>query len=48
MFLLFLNAISLGRFKVEYSLSILGQSLIPVLDAICYWGEDQLKKKTDY
>ena len=32
--------------KVEYRLSILGQSLIPVLDAICYWGEDQLNKKT--
>lgn len=30
--------------KVEYSLSNLGKSIIPVLDAICYWGEDQLKK----
>ncbi|MBD8028674.1 helix-turn-helix transcriptional regulator [Ureibacillus sp. Re31] len=30
--------------KVEYSLSEKGLSLIPVLDAICYWGEDQLNK----
>ncbi|MCR1932936.1 winged helix-turn-helix transcriptional regulator [Enterococcus gallinarum] len=26
--------------KVEYSLSILGQSLKPVLDSICYWGKN--------
>ncbi|WP_306009728.1 helix-turn-helix domain-containing protein [Bacillus sp. MMSF_3328] len=31
--------------KVEYSLSEKGLSLIPVLDAICYWGEEQLDKK---
>jgi DNA-binding HxlR family transcriptional regulator len=30
--------------KVEYSLSELGLSIIPVLDAICYWGEEQLKR----
>lgn len=30
--------------KVEYSLSSLGVSLIPVLDSICYWGEEQLEK----
>lgn len=29
--------------KVEYSLSEKGLSLIPVLDAICYWGEGQMK-----
>jgi DNA-binding HxlR family transcriptional regulator len=27
--------------KVEYSLSARGESLIPVMDEICYWGEDQ-------
>ncbi|MES9718811.1 winged helix-turn-helix transcriptional regulator, partial [Bacillus safensis] len=31
--------------KVEYSLSEKGLSLIPVLDAICYWGEEQMKMK---
>ena len=25
--------------KVEYSLSKWGQSLIPILDALCEWGE---------
>ena len=30
--------------KVEYGLSKLGLTIIPVLDSICYWGEDQLKK----
>jgi len=25
--------------KVEYSLSPYGQSLIPILDALCVWGE---------
>ncbi|PAF22338.1 transcriptional regulator [Terribacillus saccharophilus] len=30
--------------KVEYSLTEKGLSLIPVLDAICYWGEEQLEK----
>ncbi|WP_035712493.1 winged helix-turn-helix transcriptional regulator [Salibacterium aidingense] len=29
--------------KVEYSLSKDGESLIPVLDAICFWGEEKLK-----
>jgi Predicted transcriptional regulators len=28
--------------KVEYSLSYLGKSLIPVLDAMCNWGADYL------
>ena len=28
--------------KVEYSLSELGESLIPVMDNLCYWGEDQI------
>ncbi|MFJ3331252.1 MULTISPECIES: winged helix-turn-helix transcriptional regulator [Enterococcus] len=32
--------------KVEYRLSDLGLSIIPVLDAICYWGEEQLRKST--
>ena len=27
--------------KVEYSLSARGESLIPVMDSICYWGEAQ-------
>jgi len=27
--------------KVEYSLTPLGESLIPVLDNICTWGEQQ-------
>ena len=26
--------------KVEYSLSERGQSLIPILDALCEWGEE--------
>ncbi len=29
--------------KVEYSLSEKGLSLMPVLDEICYWGEEQMK-----
>nr|WP_106782807.1 helix-turn-helix domain-containing protein [Lysinibacillus timonensis] len=33
--------------KVEYSLSEKGLSLIPVLDAICYWGEEQLEKNME-
>ncbi|MEZ2716475.1 transcriptional regulator [Niallia circulans] len=33
--------------KVEYSLSDKGLSLIPVLDAICYWGEEQLEKNKE-
>jgi DNA-binding HxlR family transcriptional regulator len=31
--------------KVEYRLTEKGLSLIPVLDVICYWGEDQLEKR---
>jgi len=26
--------------KVEYSLTIRGQTLIPILDSLCQWGED--------
>lgn len=26
--------------KVEYSLSVRGRSLIPILDAMCIWGEE--------
>ena len=33
--------------KVEYSLSEKGLSLIPVLDTICYWGEEQLEKRKE-
>lgn len=33
--------------KVEYSLSEKGLSLIPLLDAICYWGEEQLGIKKE-
>ena len=29
--------------KVEYSLSKTGKSLIPILDAICIWGEKNKK-----
>ncbi|QOV51388.1 helix-turn-helix transcriptional regulator [Bacillus altitudinis] len=29
--------------KVEYRLSKKGLSLMPVLDEICYWGEEQMK-----
>ena len=28
--------------KVEYSLSDFGKSIIPVLDAMCNWGESYL------
>lgn len=31
--------------KVEYDLTQLGLSLIPVLDEICYWGEKQINNK---
>lgn len=31
--------------KVEYSLSELGRSIIPVLDAMCNWGTDYLNKQ---
>ncbi|APX71443.1 helix-turn-helix transcriptional regulator [Companilactobacillus allii] len=30
--------------KVEYSLSTRGQSLVPVMDAICNWGVDEMEK----
>lgn len=30
--------------KVEYSLSAFGKTLAPVLDAMCKWGGDYLKK----
>ncbi|MGN7938709.1 winged helix-turn-helix transcriptional regulator [Virgibacillus sp. 6R] len=33
--------------KVEYSLSEKGLSLIPLLDAIFYWGEEQLGIKKE-
>lgn len=33
--------------KVEYSLTEQGKSLIPVLDAICYWGEKRLEDKNN-
>lgn len=32
--------------KVEYSLSELGKSIIPVLNAMCNWGADYLKKES--
>lgn len=28
--------------RVEYQLTDLGRSLVPVLDAMCLWGEQQL------
>ena len=28
--------------KVEYSLSDFGRSIIPILDAMCKWGENYL------
>jgi len=31
--------------KVEYSLSKRGESLIPILDAMCYWGVEQKQYK---
>lgn len=30
--------------KVEYSLTTRGESLIPVLDQICTWGESQVQR----
>ncbi|MEG0364785.1 MAG: helix-turn-helix domain-containing protein [Erysipelotrichales bacterium] len=30
--------------KVEYSLSIKGQSLMPVLDSLCKWGNEHYDK----
>ncbi len=29
--------------KVEYSLTNFGESIIPILDAMCKWGDDYLK-----
>lgn len=31
--------------KVEYSLSPLGQTMIPILEAMYQWGEDYLKER---
>lgn len=31
--------------KVEYSLTELGFSLMPVLNSMCEWGENQIKKE---
>ena len=31
--------------KVEYRLSNLGKSLIPILDSMCYWGLEQLENR---
>ena len=33
--------------KVEYSLSDLGKTIIPVLDAMCCWGEEYLASVKD-
>lgn len=33
--------------KVEYSLSEFGKSMIPVLEAMCKWGEGYLKEISD-
>lgn len=33
--------------KVEYSLSDLGKSLMPVLQAVCRWGEDHYRNGED-
>ncbi len=32
--------------KVEYSLSEKGLSLMPVLDALCHWGQDHMPLET--
>ena len=32
--------------KVEYSLSTFGKSIIPILDAMCNWGDAYLRKQT--
>ena len=31
--------------RVEYSLSELGTTLIPILDAMCIWGEEHMDQK---
>lgn len=33
--------------KTEYQLTPFGESLMPVLDAMCKWGEQYLQKKGD-
>lgn len=30
--------------KVEYSLTECGKSLMPIIDSMCYWGEDHMKQ----
>lgn len=30
--------------KVEYSLSELGQTIVPILDAMCNWGDSYIKQ----
>lgn len=32
--------------KVEYSLSTFGKSIIPILDAMCNWGDAYLSRQT--
>lgn len=32
--------------KVEYSLSTFGKSIIPILDAMCNWGDTYLRRQT--
>ena len=32
--------------KVEYSLSTFGKSIIPILDAMCNWGDTYLSRQT--
>lgn len=34
--------------KTEYSLTELGKSLTPILDAMCNWGTDYLESKDTY
>lgn len=34
--------------KVEYSLSDKGVSLLPVLDAMCYWGQEHVPQDFEY
>lgn len=30
--------------KVEYSLTEIGQSLMPIIDSMCYWGEGHMRQ----
>lgn len=32
--------------KVEYSLSALGETLVPILNALCQWGKDYQNNRT--